>query len=201
MTIENRGNEIVAIFTQSDKTIVPFENGYVVVELDVLLNDGDIVLAPYGNGLYRYSTKDPGNGKGDRIIATYGMSKLEGVPMIVNGDIERLATTAVINKIGKYGLEHSTGMLLKSMFIEGYNLHSQTHEYTRADVEMAIEMALDMGNRNIYEPEKILQSLQVPERLELPVEEETFTVNGMDDQFSHVEYKYKLKHENGIIYI
>lgn len=191
MKIEYRGNEIVAIFTQAEGTIVPDKRGFVLVKTVDGNNpiQGEFITIP---------------------IATHGF-QLEGVPMIVKGDVERLATTAVINKIGKYGLEHSTGMLLKSMFIEGYNLHSQTHEYTRADVERAIEMGrikdsdyLPDSDRiqhfDKYRTDQILQSLQVPERLELTAELTTNYTAYFHAPNKYVP-EYKLKHENGIIYL
>lgn len=64
---------------------IPYQSGYIFVELDVLLKNGDIANAPYGNGLYTYSSKDEGNGKGDKVIAQTTNLNLEGIPYVEIG--------------------------------------------------------------------------------------------------------------------
>ncbi len=68
----------------ADKLYPPilFEGKEIYVEKNGLPKDGDICLAPYGNGIYTYSSKDPGYGRADIIIGQSPSLTLEGVIVV-----------------------------------------------------------------------------------------------------------------------
>lgn len=162
MNIQQKEGKTVAVFSQSDGTIVPDDGGYVLIDKDIKPNPDDKVYHP-GTPIFAPSYK---------ILATHGIPKLEGVPELVKvNPFDR-----AIDTIRKILVWADTPAEDHKQYYHFLIDAKQKYKYTDADMERAISMArkLTMSTNlvphNKYITQEILQIIQIPERLELEVE-------------------------------
>lgn len=190
MKIEQREGKTVACFSQKEGTIVP--------------------KPEVSNRAFTLTSPD-----GLLIEATHGF-KLEGVPMIVKDDVDKLAI-----QYAKEKYRYNRGYAVID-FKEGFNAAKQKYEFTAEDMLRLAIHCWNTSSRPEYGKtyyindivDKYLQSLRVPEYLEVEAEE-VMSVSGCEHKLGKEIFKnsdawlcrecgqmvtnnYKLKEQNGI---